>query len=125
MKFISDFFRSSEHLDRIYISCRYCRFCRAGISSDDPSCWSGEERLVDSFLTPRYSPEAVTLNVSDAVWSTDDLNLLLRVTVEDVFGGSLRADTFFVPMDCSSKWHCIDVFSSSGIAIGIKIKSLF
>ena len=52
---------------------------------------------------PRYSQEAVTLNVSDAVWSTDDLSLLLRVTVEDVFGGSLRADTFFEQMDCSGE----------------------
>ena len=52
----------------------------------------------------RHSQEPVTLNVSDAVWSTDDLDLLLRVTVEDVFGGSLRADTFFEQMDCSGEW---------------------
>ena len=60
---------------------------------------------MDSFLVPRYSQqEAVTFNVSSAFWTADDLNLLLRVTVEDVFGGTLPADAFFEQMDCSGTY---------------------
>ena len=57
---------------------------------------------MDSFLVQRYSQqEVVTFNVSAAFWTADHLNLMLRVTVEDVFSNTLRADTFFEQMDCS------------------------